>query len=136
MKYFKLREFTYSTTARNKGIANIPDARETANIEALVDNVLDPLREAYGKPIYVNSGYRSEALNRAVGGSATSDHLCRGTAAAADISTRTKKGNKELFNLIQSLNLPFKQLIDEKGYAWVHVGFDPQNNKQQVLHLQ
>lgn len=135
MKYFSIRELTYSTTAHNKGIRNWPDGQVERNLTALVENVLDPLREAYGKPIYVNSGYRCPDLNRAVGGVSTSDHLCQGTAAAADITTRTKKGNLELFRLAQELNLPFKQLIDEKQFAWVHISYDPRNIKRQVLRL-
>lgn len=66
MKYFSIRELSSSATAVRKGIDNTPDARVKANLTALVANVLDPVRERYGKPIVVTSGYRSEKLNRAI----------------------------------------------------------------------
>ena len=74
MKYFTMTELTASATARRKGIDNTPDMQAKANLTALVSNVLDPLRELYGKPIVVTSGYRSVKLNRAVGGAARSQH--------------------------------------------------------------
>ena len=74
MKYFTLKELTRSTTATAKGIDNTPTPEVEKNLTLLVDNVLDKLREIYGKPITVNSGYRCPELNKAVGGSATSDH--------------------------------------------------------------
>ena len=67
MKYFTIEELTRSTTARLRGIDNTPSQQVINNLIALVDNVLDPLREAWGKPIHVNSGYRCRALNKAVG---------------------------------------------------------------------
>ena len=103
-----------------------------ANLTALVNNVLDPLREAYGKPITVNSGYRCEKLNTKVGGVVTSDHM---KGMAADISGGSQKENKRLFYLIQELGLPFKQLIDESNFAWVHVSYDANNLKRQILAL-
>lgn len=131
MKHFKLEEFTKSTTAEAKGIDNAPSEEVKKNIENLVKYVLDPLRDMYGKPIYVNSGYRSEALNKAVGGSKTSQHR---TGMAADIDTHTREGNIELFNLIEK-HLSFDQLIDEKDYSWIHVSFDPKRLRNQILHL-
>ena len=72
MKYFTINELIASDVAKNNNINNIPNQQEKNNLTALVDNILDPLREAYGKPIKVNSGYRCDALNKAVGGSKTS----------------------------------------------------------------
>lgn len=131
MKYFDLTELTHSDTAIAKKIDNTPTEEVKKNLENLVKYVLDPLREMYGKPIYVNSGYRSEALNKAVGGSKTSQHVL---GMAADIDTRTRKGNEELFDLIAK-NLSFDQLIDEKDYSWIHVSFDPKRLRNQILHL-
>lgn len=131
MKHFKLEEFTKSATAEAKGIDNTPNEEVKKNIENLVKYVLDPLRDMYGKPIYVNSGYRSEALNKAVGGSKTSQHR---TGMAADIDTHAREGNIELFDLIAK-NLSFDQLIDEKDYSWIHVSFDPKRLRNQILHL-
>ena len=131
MKWFTIDELTYSDTAEAKGIDNTPNDTEKKNLENLVKYVLDPLRDMYGNPIYVNSGYRSEALNKAVGGSNTSQHRL---GMAADIDTHTREGNIELFNLIAK-NLSFDQLIDEKDYSWIHVSFDPKRLRNQILHL-
>ena len=131
MKYFDLTELTHSDTAIAKKIDNTPTEEVKKNLENLVKYVLDPLRDMYGKPIYVNSGYRSEALNKAVGGSKTSQHVL---GMAADIDTRTREGNIELFDLIAK-NLSFDQLIDEKDYSWIHVSFDPKRLRNQILHL-
>lgn len=131
MKYFTFDELCKSATAEAKGIDNTPTEEVKKNLENLVKYVLDPLREKYGKPIYVNSGYRSEALNKAVGGSKTSQHQY---GYAADIDARTTKGNQELFDLIAK-NFVFDQLIDEKDYSWIHVSFDPKRLRNQILHL-
>lgn len=134
MKYFTIQELTASATAKRKGIDNTPNAEVTANLTALVSNVLDPLREAFGKPIVVTSGYRCQKLNRAVGGAARSQH-CKGEAAdIRTLSDRTWE-NRQLFDLIQKLNLPFDQLIDEYNYDWVHVSFRAGRNRKEVLHV-
>lgn len=97
-----------------------------------MNNVLDPLRKWYGKPITVNSGFRCPALNKAVKGSNTSQHM---TGQAADIDTGDRQQNKLLFDYIQK-NLPFDQLIDESNFAWVHVSFRADGmNRNQVLKL-
>lgn len=131
MKYFTLKELTRSTTATAKGIDNTPTPEVEKNLTLLVENVLDPLREIYGKPITVNSGYRCPELNKAVGGSKTSDHV---KGFAADITGGSKEENECLFNIIKH-NFHFKQLIDEKGFSWVHVSYDPSNLKNQILKL-
>jgi hypothetical protein len=85
----------------------------------LVDNVLDPLRKLYGKPIIVTSGYRSPEVNRSVNGATSSQHAL---GEAVDISVGSKEENKKLFSLIKD-NLPFDQLINEHDYSWVHVSY-------------
>jgi zinc D-Ala-D-Ala carboxypeptidase len=132
MKYFTIAELCKSETGDRLGIDNRCKKEHVANMTALVDNVLDPLREAYGKPITVNSGFRCPALNKAVKGSATSDHM---NGRAADITGGSPKENKRLFYLIQELGLPFDQLIDEKHFAWVHVSYRGKDNRKQVLAL-
>lgn len=132
MKYFTIPELTASATAKKRKIDNTPSQKVKENLENLVNAVLDPLREAYGKPITVTSGYRSPELNKAVGGVANSHHL---SGMAADISIGSKAENKKLFKLILSLNLPFTQLINESNYSWVHISYDPSNIKRQVLNL-
>lgn len=131
MKYFTIKELCQSSTATQKGIDNTPNSEIVNNLTQLVDNILDPLRKEYGKPIKVNSGYRCDALNKAVGGSKTSYHRF---GLAADITTGSKSENKKLFTLAQKLNLPFDQLIDEKGYSWIHISFSTKPRKQ-ILHL-
>jgi zinc D-Ala-D-Ala carboxypeptidase len=134
MKHFTPAEFVRSDTAAKRGIDNRLPKGLLPNVQELVDNVLEPLREAYGKPIIISSGYRCEALNKAVGGSSTSDHM-KGCAADIVGTPNTKAENKRLFNLVQSLNLPFDQLIDEKDFSWVHVSYREGNNRKQVLAL-
>lgn len=131
MKYFTIKELTKSSTAEAKGIDNTPTQEVERNLTALVDNVLDPLRSIYGKPITVNSGYRCPELNKAVGGSATSDHV---KGFAADITAGSKEENERLFNIIKH-NFHFSQLIDEKNFSWVHVSYNSNNLKNQTLKL-
>lgn len=133
MKHFTIADLCKSATAERLGIDNRCKKEHVVNMTALVDNVLDPLREAYGKPIRVNSGFRCPALNKAVRGSATSDHM---TGRAADITGGSAAENKRLFYMIQSLGLPFDQLIDEKNFAWVHVSYrSEKDNRKQILKL-
>jgi len=134
MKYYTMSELTSSPTARRKGIDNTPNGVQRAALTALVTNILDPLREAYGKPIVVTSGFRCPRLNRAVGGVAKSQHM---KGEAADIRTLSDRpsDNKKLFDLIIKLGLPFDQCIDEYGYNWIHVSYTSQGNRRQVLHI-
>lgn len=134
MKYFTMGEMMRSDTAARKGINNKCTKEDAERLKKLIENVLDPLREAYGKPIVVNSGYRCPALNKAVGGSKTSDHM-KGCAADIVGTPNTKSENKRLFELVKSLDLPFDQLIDEKNLSWVHVSHREGNNRKQVLAL-
>ena len=124
-----------SQTADARGISNKCNIEQADNIQRLIAEVLDPLREAYGKPIRVTSGFRSPELNKAVGGSRTSDHM---TGCAADIvgTPNNKEENKKLFELVQELGLSYDQLIDEKNFRWVHVSFrSKETNRMQILHL-
>lgn len=130
MKHFTIDELCRSDTARSRGIDNTPTEEVKRNLTELVDNVLDPLREWYGKPIYVNSGYRCPALNKAVGGVANSQHL---TGQAADIDVNDRAENRRLMKHIED-NLDFDQLIWENGGAWVHVSYRADGkNRRQVL---
>lgn len=131
MKYFSIKELCRSTTAEKEGISNNPTTGVEMKLMALVDNVLDPLREWYGKPITVNSGYRCPELNERVKGSSNSQHM-RGEAA--DITTGSKEENKKLFEYIKD-HLPFDQLIDESNFSWVHVSYSSALNRKQVLKL-
>lgn len=119
MKYFSIEELSRSETAARLGIDNTPPERAKANMTALVDNVLDPLRQAWGKAIKVNSGYRCEEVNRFVGGVKTSQHL---SGEAADITTGNAVDNRRLYQLAIDLGLPFDQLIGAKyDFKWLHI---------------
>lgn len=131
MKYFTIKELTKSTTAQKYGIDNTPTDEIIKNLTSLVDKVLDPLREAWGKAIIVTSGYRCEALNTKVKGAKNSQHKL---GQAADIKVGTPEENKKLFQLVQKLKLPYDQLIDEYDYSWIHISYGPRNRKQ-ILHL-
>lgn len=133
MKYFTIDELSASTEARKMGVDNTLTPEVVANLAALVDAVLDPLREKYGRPIHVSSGYRCPRLNRAVGGSATSQHV---KGEAADIYVTRPKEMAELFALIY-YTLPFDQLIWERGTdeapAWIHVSYREGDNRRECL---
>lgn len=131
MKYFTIKELCKSSTAIQKRIDNTPNSEIVNNLKQLVDQVLDPLRKRYGKPIKINSGYRCEQLNKAVKGAVNSQHI---KGLAADITAGSVEENKILFQLVQELNLPFDQLIDEKNFSWIHVSVSNKPRKQ-VLHL-
>ena len=135
MKYFTIEELTRSTTARLRGIDNTPSQQVIDNLNALVDNVLDPLREAWGKPLHVNSGYRCRALNKAVGGVPASQHM-RGEAA--DITAGSEAGNLILAGILIEQG-KFDQMILEKGGRlgdtnWIHVSYVANGrNRKEVL---
>lgn len=132
MKHFTIAEMCRSNVAQVRRIENKPDAQQVEALTALVDNVLDPLRERFGRPIIVSSGFRSKDLNGAVGGSKTSQHM---KGEAADIYAGTKQGNRELFELIRKY-LPFDQLINENDFSWVHVSYRADGkNRGQILKL-
>ncbi|MBL7883990.1 MAG: peptidase M15A [Bacteroidia bacterium] len=106
-----------------------PPPEVIENLRALCIHVLQPLRDATGSPIKINSGYRCPSLNKAINGSKTSQHM---TGHAADIIDLTN-GNEFLYRKIVELKLPFDQMIDEFGFRWVHISFDPKRNRRDVL---
>lgn len=129
MKHFSFQEFEKSDTAYRHGMDNTSPEPVRRNIAALVDKVLDPLREVWGKPIIVNSGYRSPQLNKAVGGVPTSMHL---TGHAADITAGSPEDNKRLYQLAKQMKLPYFELIGKKyNYKWLHISYNP--SRQQRL---
>jgi uncharacterized protein YcbK (DUF882 family) len=127
MKHFTLNELTRSVTARRLGIDNTPPPAAVASLNRLVEQVLDPLREAWGGPIHVNSGYRCPALNRAIGGAPRSQHM---KGEAADITVGSQLDNARLYHLLMQLQLPVDQAINERDFAWIHVSCGPRNRRQ------
>lgn len=131
-KNFTLFEFTKTYT----GFDNYPPEKVQKNLQLLVDNVLQPLRDFFGKPVIVNSGYRSKKVNEEIGGSQTSDHL-DGNAADIRIDGVT---NGEIIKAVKLLKLPVKQVIDERLYnssgvlrSWLHIAHEKGNNKGEFL---
>lgn len=120
---FSLAELT--VTGRN--MPNVPNEAEVASLRTLAEMILQPLRDTLGKPVRVNSAFRSEAVNRAVGGRATSQHRL-GQAADIDVPGMT---SVELATKIVALGLPFDQVIEEFG-SWVHVSYGPRHRRQQL----
>lgn len=123
-KHITYKEAIRSNTALRLNINNIPNDYEISNMVGIASNVFEPLREYVGGPIKINSMFRSEALNRAIGGSSRSQH-CQGRAIDLD-DTFGHKTNAEMFNYIKN-NLNFDQLIwefgDDTNPNWVHVSF-------------
>ena len=132
MKYFTVNELIRSDTARAKGIDNTPPPAIKLKLTSLVNNLLDPIREAWGSPITVNSGYRCPVLNKAVGGVSTSQHQ---KGEAADITVGSPELNRQLFDLIAKGDFDFDQLIDESNYSWVHISYSAGKNRHKILHL-
>jgi uncharacterized protein YcbK (DUF882 family) len=134
-KNFSLNELTYSSTARANKVDNIPDRWELENLKKLCNEVLQPIRDKYGKSIFINSGYRNPIVNRLVNGSSTSQHM---KGEAADITVGSKEGNKKLFEMIVEMiengEIKVGQLIDEKKYSWIHISL-PFSKTNQILHL-
>ena len=120
-KYFTIAELCNSDTADRRGIINRLPKEYLPHVQELINHVLDPLREWYGKPIYVNSGYRCPELNKVVGGVENSYHV---SGCAADIDARSYEENKKLFDYIRE-NLPFTEVGWEGGGRWIHVALVP-----------
>ena len=129
------KEATKSITALRLGIDNTPDGNILSNMKLLADNIFEPLREYVGGPIKVNSMYRSEALNKAIGGSSKSQH-CDGKAFDLD-DIYGHKTNAGMFNYIKD-NLSFDLMIwefgDDNNPDWVHVSYVSESiNRNKIL---
>lgn len=132
-KYFSYEEFERSETAKKLGIDNtIPNNAIKSNIDYLCNYLLDKLRSIYNRPIYINSGYRSVALNIAVKGSTNSAHT---TGLAADIDTRCGE-NRRLADIVVMNRLPFRQMIlysSLENPKWIHLGISRIENCGQIM---
>ena len=156
MKYFSVEELTSSATAQREGIENTPTESAYHLLHVLVDQLLDPIREAWGEPIVVSSGYRCKELNALVGGAKNSHHML---GCAADLIAGNKADHRCLFKLIQQMQqqgkIRFTQLIwggakgaplattedlssqrsvacDSNG-RWIHVSYVPSDLRCQVI---
>ena len=122
---FSMKEFVASSTAKRKGIDNNPGLEHAEAALELFENIVQPIRDHFGTSIFLSSGYRSAALNKAIGGSQTSQHS-KGEAVDIDMDGRKGPENEDVFHYIRK-NLPFDQLIwefgDSKRPDWVHVSY-------------
>lgn len=130
-KNLSLAEVVRSESAKRRGIKNMPTPEHLDNLKKLAEKIFQPIRDHFGVPIHVSSGYRSKELNAAIGGSATSQH-CKGEALDIDMDG-TSVTNKQVFEFIKD-NLPFDQLIwefgDNNNPDWVHVSYGSRNRKE------
>jgi zinc D-Ala-D-Ala carboxypeptidase len=134
--YVSLAEVTRSDTAKRKGVDNNPTPEHLENLKVICDEVFDKVREHFGVPIFISSGYRSAALNKAIGGSNTSDHSLGRALDLDQDGHGNGVTNMDVFKYIKD-NLEFDQLIYEfgtdKNPDWVHVGYRKGANRKQIL---
>ena len=130
-KHISYKEAVGSNYAKQKGIKNKPNEEQVENMKLLAKEVFEPLREWVDAPIKVNSMFRSLELNTALKGSKTSSHM---KGEAMDITSMGGKSNLEMFHYIRK-ELDFDQLIWEFGKEpkWLHVSYNKDNNRKQVL---
>ena len=124
MTYFTISELTASDTAKAKGIDNSPTTAVRANLVALIETLLDPLREAWKSPIRVTSGYRCAVLNRAVGGSNTSAHLYGCAADIVPLNGKIAEFKAFCRDYFSARRHLYDQVIleDNGKSEWVHIG--------------
>ena len=130
-RHVSYKEATHSETAIKHNITNVPTEKELVNMRLVAEKCFEPLREWYGKPIRVNSFFRSKELNIKVGGSKNSQHVI---GQAMDISAGSKEENKKLFDWCKD-NLDFDQLIWEYGGTWIHISYRSSGNRKQILSI-
>lgn len=130
-KNFVLSEITRSNTAKRLGISNEPSKKHLANMQKLITELIQPMRDSIG-PIRISSGYRSPQLNRAIGGSSKSQH-CKGQALDLQFWKDGQMCNQEIYKWILNSNLQFDQMINEFDFAWIHISLKEKNNRNQVL---
>ena len=130
-KNFVLSEITRSNTARRLGISNEPTKEHLENMQRLILNIIQPMRNDLG-PIRITSGYRSPSLNRAIGGSSKSQH-CKGQALDLQFWKDGQMCNKEIYDWILSSELDFDQMINEFDFAWIHLSLKEKDNRKHIL---
>ena len=134
MKHFSISELTSSATALREGIDNRPSKCAYHLLHVLVEQLSDPIREAWGEPIVVSSGYRCKELNTLIGGVKNSHHML---GCAADLIAGNKADHRRLFKLIQQMQqegrIWFTQLIWEGDGRWIHISYVPSDLKCQVI---
>jgi zinc D-Ala-D-Ala carboxypeptidase len=130
-KYITYNEAVRSQTATRHKIDNTPNEEQLSNMKIVARLCFDPIREFYGKPLRVSSFFRCKALNTKIKGSRTSQHM---EGKAIDIDTGDRNENRRIF-MWASQNLKFTQLINEYDFSWVHISYDQNNLKQEILAI-
>ena len=130
-KNFVLSEITRSNTAKRLGINNEPTKKDLENIQRIITNILQPLRNHLG-PIRISSGYRNKELNRAIGGSNKSQHS-KGEALDIQFWKDGQMCNKEIYDWILDNAVDFDQMINEFDFSWIHISLKKYNNRREVL---
>jgi hypothetical protein len=130
-KHLELAEVIRSSTAKRLGIKNEPTSEHLSNLKLLAENIFEPIREHFGRPIFISSGYRSAALNKATKGASTTSQHSKGEALDLDMDG-TEISNKQVFDFIKN-NLNFDQLINEFDYSWVHVSYSSTGKQRKQI---
>ena len=131
-KNFTLPEIIHSNTAKRLGINNAPNKEHLKNMQVLVRDLIQPIRDALG-PIRISSGYRNPELNRAIGGSSKSQH-CKGQALDLQFWKDGQMCNKEIYDLVVKSDIEFDQMINEFDYSWIHISLKSNGkNRKQIL---
>ena len=126
-EHITFAEATYTS----KKLPNIPSNKELEAMKLVALLCFEPMRKWYGKPLKINSFFRSAEVNKAVGGASTSQHLF---GEAIDLTTGSKEENKKLFEWAKS-HLTYDQIINEYDYSWIHISYRSGRNRMQVLAI-
>jgi len=130
-KHISYKEATFSNTAKARKIDNTPDADTLVRMKLVSEKCFEPLRLWYGKPIKINSFYRSPKLNSAVGGAKNSQHV---KGEAIDLTAGSVEENRKLYNWICE-NLEFDQAIWEYGGRWIHISYKINGNRNMKFNI-
>ena len=131
-KNFTLPEIIHSNTAKRLGINNAPNKEHLKNMQVLVRDLIQPIRDFLG-PIRISSGYRNPELNRTIGGSSKSQH-CKGEALDLQYWSKGEMCNKEIYDWVIKSGIEFDQMINEFDYSWIHISLKSNGkNRKQIL---
>ena len=130
-KNFVLSELIKSNTAKRLGIKNEPTKEHMDNLQVLIRDLIQPIRDGIG-PIRISSGYRNPELNRAIGGSRKSQH-CKGEALDLQFWEMGKMNNKAIYDWVLESGIEFDQMINEFDFSWIHISLISEDNRRQVL---
>lgn len=134
-RHFTLHELIRSDKADQLGIINVPNFAQVSMLALFVDMCLEPIRDAAGRPVIVNSGYRCEKLNKAIGGSKGSHHMMGDGHCAADITLGDPALNRALFSVLEKTDIPINEWILGKDARYIHVSWHPWKRKREVIRL-